>query len=392
MNNLDAIMVLNAGSSSLKFKIFSKDSLDVITSGQITGIGTNKTKLKIKDKNDVSIKEEQIDASMPRDDILIYLLDVLNQLFKNINIVIAGHRVVHGGVKYKAPTLITQEVIDNLKNIIHLTPIHLPHNIRPMEVLKNKFPSLTQVACFDTAFHSTNPEYTKYYAIPKKLIDEDQVMRYGFHGLSYEYMSYYLKENHPELHKGKVVVCHLGAGASLAALKEGKSFATTMGFTPLDGLVMGSRTGEIDPGILLFLMNHKGYSTKDLEDLVYYKSGILGLSEESSDFYSIETSEKESSKIAWKVFVTSVIKHVGSLVALMNGVDAIIFTAGVGENSNTLREQVCENLKYLGIEISKQANKDSKIIISSENSKAKVFVIPTQEELMIAKHSVALSK
>lgn len=389
----NTIIVINAGSSSLKFKLFEKENLQEFSYGQITGIGTEKVKLVVKNSDgDAKLKEEILDNKLSRDDILINLIATLMELYTDIEITSAGHRVVHGADKFIEPTLVTPEVISYLKSIEHLSPIHLPHNVRPMEVLQSKFPEIKQIACFDTAFHATNPMYTKLYAIPRELSYEDKIVRYGFHGISYQYIAQHLKENHQDLYKGKVVICHLGAGASLCALVEGKSFTTTMGFTPLEGLVMGSRPGNIDAGVLLHLMNHKGYSVKDLENMLYYKSGVLGVSGISSDFYMLETSDKKEAKEALDVYEYNLIKSIGSLVAVMGGVDGIIFTAGVGENAAHTRVAVGNAFKYLGVEFDEVANKAKEETITKPSSKVKMMIVPTNEELMIAEEVCKLAK
>jgi acetate kinase len=389
----DGIIILNAGSSSLKFKIFYTEGLQDLTFGQITGIGTAKTKFVIKDSaTNKAVLEEILDSNTSRADLLAYLLDTIKKHFPNVNITTAGHRVVHGGSIYTQPTIINQEVINNLKTLQNLSPIHLPHNIAPMEILLKKYPTLKQVACFDTAFHSTNPDHTRYYAIPKELIEEDKLLRYGFHGLSYEYIASKLKEIEPTLYKGKTIVCHLGAGASVCALNEGKSFTTSMGFTPLDGLVMGSRCGSIDPGILLYLMNNKGYDAKQLEDLLYYKSGILGLSGISSDFYSLEISPDPLAKQALDIFCYNLVKVIGSYIVALGGVDGIVFTAGVGENASDIREYVGNALAFLGVKYDNEANKKKELVFSTPDSKIKMLTIPTNEELMIAQHTLAKLK
>lgn len=389
----DTMIIINAGSSSLKFKLFDKANLNEFSNGQITGIGTEKVKLVVKDSaTGDKIKEEILDSKLSRDDILISLISILTGIYTDIEISSAGHRIVHGADKYIQPTLVDNELISYLKSIENLSPIHLPHNIRPMEVLQSKFPSIKQVACFDTAFHATNPKYTKLYAIPRELSIEDKIVRYGFHGISYQYIAEYLKEHHTDFYNGKVIVCHLGAGASLCALVGGKSFTTTMGFTPLEGLVMGSRTGNIDAGILLHLMNHKGYTAKDLEEMLYYKSGVLGLSGMSSDFYTLEISEDPRAKEALEVYGYNLIKSIGGLIAVMAGVDAIVFTAGVGENDYISRAKVAKSLEYLGVEFDEEANKDKSEVITKVSSKVKMMIIPTNEELMIAKEVSKLAK
>ena len=390
---IDTIIVLNAGSSSLKFKLFAKDDLKDLVFGQITGIGTQKTKLVIKESDTKNIvKEEIIDSNTPRKDIVINLLKDLKLLFPHLDIVVAGHRVVHGGTDYVSPSIITNKVIDDLKALEYLSPIHLPHNIAPMEILLKAFPSLPQVACFDTAFHSSNPTHTRYYGLPLSLIEEDKIMRYGFHGLSYEYISETLKSLDNTLYNGKVIVCHLGAGASICAMESGKSFTTSMGFTPLDGLIMGSRCGQIDAGILLYLLKNKNYTPEDLEDLLYYKSGILGLSEISSDFYTLEISKDPKAQQALDIFCYNLAKQIGSFIVALGGIDGVIFTAGVGENASDIREYIAKSLAFLGAKIDNKANIDKKLVFSTIDSKIKFLTIPTNEELMIAKHSLALLK
>lgn len=389
----ETMIIINAGSSSLKFKLFEKSNLHEFSNGQITGIGTEKVKLVVKDSaSGDKIKEEILDSKLSRDDILVNLISILTGIYSDIEITSAGHRIVHGADKYIEPAIVDTNVIEYLKSIQHLSQIHLPHNIRPMEVLQSQFPNIKQIGCFDTAFHATNPKYTKLYAIPRELSIEDKIVRYGFHGISYQYIAETLKEHHTDLYNGKVIICHLGAGASLCALVEGKSYTTTMGFTPLEGLVMGSRTGNIDAGILLHLMNHKGYSAKDLEEMLYYKSGVLGLSGISSDFYTLETSEDPRAKEALEVYDYNLIKSIGGLIAVMGGVDAIVFTAGVGENDSISRARVAKSLGYLGVELDEEANKAKSEVITKISSKVKMMVIPTNEELMIAKEVAKLTK
>jgi acetate kinase len=393
MDKINGIIVINAGSSSLKFKLFNEATLKDEIFGQVTGIGTAKTKLKINSSKDKSLlKEEILDSTMARDDILVYLLQSIFTVAPEINLVAAGHRVVHGGVKYKAPTIIDAQVIEYLKTTIPLAPLHAPHNIRPMEVLQKQFPNIKQVACFDTAFHSTNPDYTRYYAIPRRFIKEDHIIRYGFHGLSYEYITRTLKGIDEKLYNGKVVVCHLGAGASLAAVVAGKGLTTTMGLTPLEGVPMGTRTGDIDPGVLLYLMKYKNYNYEGLEKLLWHESGMLGLSEESSDFYVVETSKNPQTMEAWKMFKFSLIKKIGSMITAMGGIDGIIFTAGVGENAPEIREAVAESIEFLGFKLNKEANNKNELVVSTPDSKIKMMVIPTNEELMIAENVVKLTK
>lgn len=384
--NIESIMVINAGSSSLKFKLFKKASLEEIASGLISSIGTSSPKIKIKNSNNEILQDETLSGSLSRVEIVKLLLQNINKLFPELTIVAAGHRILHGANKFIKPTIINAEVIAFLKSIIGLSPLHLPHNINPMEILQEQFPDIIQIGCFDTAFHATNPDYTRYYSIPRELIEKDHIMRYGFHGLSYEYITSKLQEIDEKSYRGKVVICHLGSGVSLAAVKEGVGFTTTMGFTPLEGTTMATRAGNIDAGILLYLMNNKNYTAKDLENLLYFKCGILGLSGESSDFQTVVNSSNKNSQEAIKIFVYSIVKEIGAMVAAIDGVDTIIFTAGIGENDHKTRAAIVKSLSYLGLKLNEDANKNNNLVISTEDSQVKLMVIPTQEELMIARH------
>ena len=393
MNKIKAIIVINAGSSSLKFKLFNEKDLNDIVFGQITGIGTEKTKVVIKDSTTKeAIQEKIIPSNTTRKQIVVNLLTDLHSLYPHVEIVSAGHRVVHGGTQYTNPIVINDGVIKGLKSIEYLSPIHLPHNIAPMEILLEETKDLKQVACFDTAFHASNPMYTRYYGIPRKLANEDNIIKYGFHGLSYEYISEKIKEIDESLYSGNVIVCHLGAGASICAIKNGKSLTTSMGFTPLDGLIMGSRCGSIDPGIILYLLQNKKYTPKEIEDLLYYKSGILGLSEISSDFYTLEISKETQAKEALEIFCYNLAKQIGGFIVALGGIDGIVFTAGVGENASDIREYIANSLGFLGAKIDNNANLNKDLVFSTNDSKIKFFTIPTNEELIIAKHTSLLLK
>lgn len=384
----NGVIVINAGSSSIKIKVFETPNLEALVYGQVSGIETQAVKLWVKSSSDnLTLKEETLTSELTRDEVLSYFLKVIFALIPTIKITLVGHRVVHGGTKYTHPVEVGDELIEYLKTIIPLAPLHLPHNIKPMEVFKKDMPNIKQVACFDTGFHSSNASYTRYYAIPRSLTEEG-LIRYGFHGLSYEYITEKVKELDYNLYKGKMIVCHLGAGASMAAIVNGESIATTMGFTPLEGIVMGTRCGDIDAGVLLYLMKYKNYNCDQIQKILYNESGILGLSEESSDFYTIQNSSNPKSIEAWKVFVFSVIKKIGSLITAINGADGIIFTGGVGENSTKLRLEAIKSLSFMGVKLDEEKNAKNQLIISSSESKVKVMVVPTNEELIIAKHTV----
>lgn len=384
------ILICNAGSSSLKFKIFivQDSQYEVLTEGQFTRINSDKPQFVIKVDGQKHSKE--FNTSLCMQQILEYLNLEINRYFPSLNIVCIGHRVVHGGEIYSKPTLVTPELIENLKSIIYLTPIHLPHNIAPMEICGSIFTGIPQVACFDTAFHSTIDEIRSTYAIPEKFTKEEKIRRYGFHGLSYEYLSCKLKEIDAVSASGKVVMAHLGAGASIAAVKNGQSVDTTMGLTPLEGLVMGTRCGSIDPSIVLHFMK-KGLSYEDLTKILYFESGLLGISGLSADFVIISTSEDEKAKKAYDIFVSSVVKNILAMTGSLEGADAIVFSGGIGENSAKLRRDVLAKLSWLGVKINEDNNTANQEKISSEQSTIKAFVIPTQEELIIAKHAYELT-
>ncbi|MGV3278974.1 acetate/propionate family kinase [Rickettsiales bacterium LUAb2] len=388
---MNTILILNAGSSSLKFKLFNYNNtqLDVLANGQFSKTNTTNPKFNLK-INEQNISEE-FNNKINMDEMINLLNNLLKQHLPNIKIIAIGHRVVHGGEMYIKPTLIDNSVIEGLKSIIYLTPIHLPHNIAPMEVCGKIFTNIPQVACFDTAFHSTIDNAHRTYAIPKELTENEKIKRYGFHGLSYEYLINKLAENDNTLANGKVVIAHLGAGASICALNNKQSVDTTMGLTPLEGLVMATRCGSIDPSIILYLMR-KGLSYQEIENIVYFQSGLLGVSGISADFYTLSKSDELKAKEAFNLFANSVTKHVLALSSTLKGIDAIIFAGGIGENSYELRKNVLDQLNWLGFEVDIAANKQNNMIITSKNSKLQAFVIPTEEELMIAKHTINLLK
>ncbi|MFV0431771.1 MAG: acetate/propionate family kinase [Alphaproteobacteria bacterium] len=387
------ILVINAGSSSLKFTLFEQidDDATEATSGQIAGIGSH-PRFKAEDGEGQKQTHDwgKGNKSIGHGECLSYILDWLKENFGHIEIIAAGHRVVHGGLEFTTPVKITDETLAKIIEKTPLAPLHQPHNIAPIEILRKLNPSLTQVAVFDTAFHRTQPELAQMYAIPRELIEEDQIRRYGMHGISYEYIAHKLEEVAPEVAKGRVVVAHIGSGASLAALKDGKSQATTMGFTALEGLPMGTRPGNIDAGILLWLMQNKGFDANRMEKFLYHECGMLGFTQISNDFYEVETSDDPRAKQGYALMGYQTARQIASLSAAIGGMDAIVFTAGVGERGPLLRGPVCEQLSYFGIELDEKANNNNEFLISTPNSKVKVMVIPTNEELMIARHTLHL--
>jgi len=300
-----------------------------------------------------------------------------------------GHRVVHGGPEFARPVRIDREVLARLERFVPLAPLHQPHNLAPIRMLLARRPDLPQVACFDTAFHSTNPPVAQRFAIPTELHDAG-VRRYGFHGLSYEYVASVLPEHDRRAASGKTVVCHLGNGSSMCAIEKGSSIASTMGFTALDGLAMGTRCGAIDPGVLLYLMDERKMDARAIEKLLYQQSGLLGVSGISSDMRKLLESNEPHAQLAVDLFVYRIRRELGSLAAALGGLDALIFTAGIGENSAVIRERVCRDATWLGVEVDSDANRSGGPRISTKASRVSAWVLPTNEELMIARHTQRL--
>ncbi len=389
-----AIFVVNAGSSSLKFTLFQYENgkLSDVASGQTSGIGSHP---KFKAEDDKGEKHThdwgRDNTEIGHEQALQFILNWLHEHYADLEITAAGHRVVHGGLTYTKPVAISVASLAEINKLIPLAPLHQPHNITPINIMDKLIPNLPQVACFDTAFHRTMPEIAQLYPIPRELIEKEQIRRYGMHGLSYEFIASELHNVAPEVANGRVVVAHVGSGASVAALKEGKSQATTMGMTALEGLPMGTRPGNIDPGILLWLMQNKGFDADRMEKFLYHECGMLGLTGISNDFYDLELAAKDGNEIAqqaYSLMAYNVARNIASLTASIGGMDALVFTAGVGERGGVLRKPVCEQLEYFGIKIDPAANDKNALVISTPDSKVKVMVIPTNEELMIAQHTV----
>ena len=388
------LLVINAGSSSIKFAIYQTDvSLTHLTAdaiGQIEGIG-NQPSLTIKSAEGLVLVDHLLSVNEVPDHagaialMLAWLLDYLAEG----TLVAVGHRVVHGGQLYSAPVVINATVLAELETLIPLAPLHQPHNLRIIHLLLESMPALPQVACFDTAFHHTQPAVAQRFAIPRCFTDEG-VRSYGFHGLSYEYINSVLPRLEPTLTHARIIVAHLGNGASLCAIANGQSIATTMGFSPLDGLVMGTRCGNIDPGVLLYLMDHHKMNAHAVEQLLYYQSGLLGVSGVSSDMRTLLASNDPYAQEAIELFVYRINREIGSLVAALGGIDALIFTGGIGEHSAEIRTKVCHQAAWLGIEVDDSANAATAKRISTPNSKLSVWVLPTDENLMIAHHTLKL--
>jgi acetate kinase len=388
---MDAILVVNAGSSSVKFQIFDVEGSAPrrLVKGQIEGIGTH-PRLAAKADDGSSLIDE-IYASDKVADVPAAIATVASWLHEtqNFDLVAVGHRVVHGGPKYDRPVIIDEGVVTSLEQYVSLAPLHQPNNLAPIRMLLKSRPELLQVACFDTAFHHGHSAVADYFAIPEHFYAEG-VRRYGFHGLSYEYVAKRLREIAPTAAAGRVIVAHLGSGASMCALANGRSVESTMGFTALDGIPMGTRPGQIDPGVLLYLLTEKGMTPTAVQDLLYHDSGLKGLSGISNDMRDLEPRSDPRAKLAIEHFVYRIGLNAGMLAAALGGLDAFVFTAGIGENSAAIRARVAEKLAWLGAVLDPAANAEGKSVISRPESRVLLLVLPTDEELMIAQHTLAL--
>ena len=385
-------LVINAGSSSLKFCVYQQSDSGarrLAARGQIGGIGTS-PKLAVRDESGASLVDQPLGAEV-RDgraaaDVLARWL---RERFGQARVIGVGHRVVHGGAHYAKPCLVTPKVIADLRALVPLAPLHQPHNVGAIEDIAERMPDVPQVACFDTSFHRGQSALAQLVPLPKEIRDAG-VQRYGFHGLSYEYIASVLPEVAPQIAEGRVIVAHLGSGASMCAMKERKSIDSTLGFTALDGLCMGTRPGSVDPGVILHLFQTMGLSASDVEATLYKKSGLLGVSGISNDMRELEGNPDPHARLAVDYFVYQAAKQVGALAAVLGGLDALVFTAGIGENSATIRRRICEASAWLGIALDPQANEKNGPLISRAGSRVSAWVIPTNEELMIARHMGAL--
>lgn len=375
-------IVFNAGSSSLKFSLFNEVNLQRKVYGYVDDILGSST-IHIRDENGLEVFSQKLEEPGYCSPIS-FLFDWLESNLGNINIVAAGHRFVHGGIEYTAPVIITSFVLEDLKSLIPLAPLHQPYNIAVAETLAALRPNLFQAACFDTSFHRTQDWKADFFALPRSYM-EMGVIRYGFHGLSYEYISSVFPKYAKDKLSSKIIVAHLGNGASMCAMHNLQSVATTMGFTALDGLMMGTRCGNIDPGIILYLLEEKGMSKEDIIHMLYNQSGLKGVSGISSDMQVLLNTHVKEAKEAIDLFCFQAAKQLASLLPALGGLDAIVFTAGIGQNSSIIREKICDHLSWLGIELSSNKNSKNMNTISHDASKVVVYVIPTNEELIIAK-------
>jgi acetate kinase len=385
----DVILVLNAGSSSIKFSAFATQGseMELVMRGQIEGIFTS-PRFAAKDSHGAQIgsKDWGEGVDLGHAGAIGFLADFLRAHKEGYALSAVGHRVVHGGMAFSQAVRVTPDVVSELAKLIPLAPLHQPHNLKPIEIVAQQRPDLPQVACFDTAFHRSQPETAQAFALPAS-ITRLGVRRYGFHGLSYEYIASVLPHFDPRAAAGRTIVAHLGNGASMCAMGAGRSLASTMGFTAVDGLPMGTRSGNLDPGVILYLMDELRMDARAIEDLIYKQSGLLGVSGISSDMRALLTSDDERARFAIDLYAYRIGRELGSLAAAAQGIDALVFTAGIGEHAASLRERVCRHAAWLGVDLDPAANLSDGPLISTASSKVAAWVIPTNEELMIARHT-----
>ena len=386
------LLIINSGSSSIKFAVYSAPQLDCLQRGQIQGIGVpGHCFFKVEDQtgNRQSQHQDKIGADNHRQ-ALHFVMQWLTEHLEGFQLQAVGHRIVHGGHQFNRPLVIDDAVLQQLESLIPLAPLHQPHNLAAVKILRQSHPSLTQIACFDTAFHHSRPQTAQLFALPRQLFDEG-VRSYGFHGLSYEYIASILPSYTKTASTSRTIIAHLGQGASLCALQNGKSRATTMTFTPLDGLVMGTRCGSIDPACILYLLREKQLSVEAISDLLHFQSGLLGLSGISNDMQVLLNSQQPDAHQAIEVFVYRIVREIGAMAATIQGLDHLVFTAGIGENADLIREKICRQLGWLGVEIDIEANQQHASKISTPQSLVSAWVIATNEEKMIATHTYSLA-
>jgi acetate kinase len=387
----DALLVINAGSSSLKFQVFDVQpdrTPQMRCGGQIGGVGSVAPVFKVKAASGTVLVNNTLSpsqaASLPaaQDMLAQWLATQLSQAPCAV-----GHRIVHGGARHNGPVLINDDVVQELQALVPLAPLHQRNNLEPVRVIRERWPHIPQVACFDTAFHRTHNPLMDHFALPAAYYQQG-VRRYGFHGLSYDYIAGYLQQHHPDLAAGRVVVAHLGSGASACAMHNGKSVDTTMGFTALDGLPMGTRPGSLDPGVVLW-MAEQGMNAQQIQHVLYYESGLKGLSGISGDIRELLCSDSPLAKMALDYFAYRAAVCLAGLVVPLQGLDALVFTAGIGEHAAPVRASICAHLQHLGVRLSSQANQANDKVISSDDSAVQVLVVPTNEELVIARQALA---
>ena len=389
----ECIAVFNAGSSSIKFALYGTEPAEsLLFHGEIEDIGSKTgldPDLEVHDAAGKTVAKRSWPSGLDHEGATREILEITTELLGDGHLAAVGHRVVHGGTRYAAPVKIDDQVLDALTALEPLAPLHQAHNLAPIRALAAHAAHLPQVACFDTGFHCSQAPVAQAFALPRALSAEG-VRRYGFHGISYEYIVSRLREIAPELAGRRLVLAHLGNGASLCAVHEGRSIASTMGFTAVDGLMMGTRCGTIDPGVLLYLIDNHGMNARAIEDLIYRKSGLLGVSGISSDMRALRASHDPAAVEAIALFVYRIVREIGSLAAALGGLDGIVFTAGIGEHDAATRAEVAAGCEWLGLELGAERNCDGKGRISTETSRIEAWVVPTDEERMIARHTTAL--
>ena len=387
-----AIAVLNSGSSSIKFSLYDAEPLSLRVNGQVESIHAA-PRFTAKDATGARIAEKSWPegARLGHDGALDHIVTFAREALGTTPLAAVGHRVVHGGLAYDAPVRVDARVVSQLEAYVPLAPLHQPHNLAPIKRLLELTPGLPQVACFDTAFHRTQPELAQMFALPQKLHAEG-VRRFGFHGLSYEYIASQLPAIDPAAARGRTIVLHLGNGASMCAMLGAKSVATTMGFTAVDGLMMGTRCGALDPGVVLYLMDSHGLTARDVEKMIYQESGLLGVSGISSDMRTLLASADPAARLAVDLYLYRIRREMGALAGVLGGVDAIVFTAGIGENSAAIRERACRDAAWLGLTLDPVANASGARRISASASRVSAWAIPTDEEGVIARHTSSLTR
>jgi acetate kinase len=386
----NSIAVINAGSSSIKFAIYEASSAQsCLFRGQIEGIGV-KPRFRVADASGAVVEERSFHTqSVDHAAATREIITTGRALLKGGSVIAFGHRVVHGGLNYAAPVRVTEAVLDDLVKLEPLAPLHQPHNLAPICTIMKAAPQIPQIACFDTAFHRTQSALAQAFALPRRFAEEG-VRRYGFHGLSYEFLVSRLREIAPQLATGRIVFAHLGNGASLCAVKDGRSVAATMGFTAVDGLMMGTRCGAIDPGVILYMMQHHGMDAAAIEDLIYKRSGLLGVSGISSDMRALRASPDPAAKEAIALFVYRIVRELGSLVAALGGLDGLVFSGGIGEHDAATRAEVVVGSHWTGASLEPVRNESGEGLISADDSTIAVWVIPTDEERLIARQTAEM--
>jgi len=386
---VEAIAVLNAGSSSVKFSVFAVDGaqMPLRARGQVEGLFTSPTFVaRAADGTVIGEQRWPEGTALGHGGALDHLIGFLGDKGDGLRLVGVGHRVVHGGLEYAAPVRVDATVLAALEQYVPLAPLHQPHNLAPIRLLLERAPDLPQVACFDTAFHRTNPDLAQMFGLPYAMFEQG-VRRYGFHGLSYEYIAAVLPRVWPRAAQGRTIVLHLGNGASMCALAGGRSVASTMGFTAVDGLMMGTRTGSLDPGVVLYLMDQRGMDARAVEKLLYGQSGLLGISGVSSDMRALLASAEPRAALAIDLYCYRIRRELGSLAAALGGVDALVFTGGIGEHAAAIRARVLDDASWLGVERDAAANARGGPLLTTAGSRVAAYAIPTDEELMIARHT-----